>query len=222
MMKGKKLSIQTSTSNWNQTSIENEQLNSFLTRQNSLLESLIQIYKQFLKLNSTSHEGQTELNKKLCIIESIKFYVEHLMLFHKFEMLLVPRPVLTERAGGDDDDDVDSTPHNYISEMQINFKIIENRWIKRRQEQFELLNAINSSSSGGNPQQDIIYPFTYLIDCLFEECRGYSNVAKLFAKSDDQKEVQSQRDVIVGYGYPPKSLIVRRFFLTTYKEYEDL
>ena len=153
--------------------IDAEQLSTFLARQNSLLDSLIQIYKQFLKMNaSTSREGIAQLNKKLCIVESIKFYVEHLILFHKFDMLLAPP---SPPASQQQQQDVISTP-NYLSDMQINFKIIENRWAKRRQEQVELENAITSNSSHSSEtaddSSDIVYPFTYMIDCLFEECRS--------------------------------------------------
>ena len=70
--------------------IEHEHLSEFLQRQNNQLDNLIQIYKQFIKLNS-SHQGQIELNKKLCIIECLKCYVEHLNLFHKYELLLSSR-----------------------------------------------------------------------------------------------------------------------------------
>ena len=106
---------------------KHEYLSEYLQRQNNQLENLIQIYKQFIKLNS-SHQGHVELNKKLCLIECLKCYVEHLILFHKFELLATPEvasctiePAASTR-----------TMKNYMAEMNVNFKLIENRWVKRR------------------------------------------------------------------------------------------
>lgn len=190
--------------------INAEQLSTFLARQNSLLDSLIQIYKQFLKMNaSTSREGIAQLNKKLCIVESIKFYVEHLILFHKFDMLIAP-PSPSASQQQQEATSTTSTP-NYLSDMQINFKIIENRWAKRRQEQVELENAITSSSSSEHANEsadrnnDLVYPFTYMIDCLFEECRSYANVASFFFAAHEHHQSIGE---VTRVGYPPKSLIV--------------
>lgn len=102
----------------------------------------------------------------------------------------------------------DSTqPRKYLNEMLINFKIIENRWIKRRQEQANLLSAINSSkiTNDGDDNSDIIYPFTYMIDCLLEECKSYATVAQLFLPSQSPDQENFLR-----CGYPPKSLIVNK------------
>ena len=66
-----------------------EHLCELLQCKNKQLENLIQIYKQFTKLNS-SHQGHIKLNMKLCLIESLKCYVEHLILFDKFELLMPP------------------------------------------------------------------------------------------------------------------------------------
>lgn len=195
---------QASSTSWTPVSIDSDQLTVFLTRQNSLLESLIQIYKQFLKMDaSTSREGQAQLNKKLCVVESIKFYVEHLILFHKFNMFMAPSPMSSKSS----EEEKDVVPTNYLSEMQINFKIIENRWMKRRQEQIEQINSLGGGASTTNTDDksddsDINYPFTFLIDCLFEECRGYANVAPFFGVGG-QKPINESLS-----GYPPKSLIV--------------
>jgi hypothetical protein len=122
-------------------------------------------------LNS-SHEGHIELNKKLCLIECLKCYVEHLTLFHKFELLIPPEAsgVKSEDARGH---------KNYIAEMKINFKLIRNRWVKRRQEQFERLDPNSKSDMSVNQKK---YPFTYMIDCLIEECKLNSVVCKFLSK----------------------------------------
>ena len=73
----------------NNDRVNREHLDEFLQRENNLIENLIQIYKQFIKLHASS-EGHIQLNKKLCIIESFKCYVEHLMLFNKFDFILPP------------------------------------------------------------------------------------------------------------------------------------
>lgn len=223
LIKGKKLVTQASSNSWTPNSIDAQELSIFLARQNSLLESLIQIYKQFLKMEaSTSREGQCELSKKLCIIESIKFYVEHLMLFHKFNMLMPPPPpppTSTSSTKVTNGQDL-VVQANYLSEMQVNLKIIENRWMKRRQEQIEQIDAISSStddnrtattaSADTDTNHDINYPFTYLVDCLFEECRGYANIAPLFVNSTTT--TTGQRSDLGGY--PPKSIIVSCYFIT--------
>ena len=145
--------------------IEHEHLSEFLQRQNNQLDNLIQIYKQFIKLNS-SHQGQIELNKKLCIIECLKCYIEHLNLFHKYELLLPPELTLNCN------NDVNKMPRNrnLVKEMDVNFKIITNRWFKRRQEQSE-------------SEEENKYPFTFMIDCLIEECKLNSNVTKFLLKN---------------------------------------
>jgi hypothetical protein len=169
--------------------IEHEHLSEFLQRQNNLLDSLIQIYKQFIKLNSTN-QGQIELNKKLCIIECTKCYVEHLNLFHKYEMLLPPEIVLNT--------DLNKVPRNrnIVKEMDVNFKIIANRWIKRREEQF---------SQANNDENR--YPFTFMIDCLIEECKLNSNVSKFLKIQSDSKN-KTDEDEIINF-YPPRSFNVR-------------
>ena len=207
------------TANWSQPPpLDSDQLDSFLSRASSLLEGLIQIYKQFIKLETTSREGHAQLNKRLCIIESMKFYVEHLVLFHKFEMLLAPpRPHTSPQKAAAAQDNVVVTHRNYLSEMHINFAIIEKRWITRRQQQDELLNAIATTGDNSGDGADVIYPFTYLIDCLFEECRAFANVAQLFhpGKTNDERD----NETFVG-GYPPKSLIVIRAF--NFKRYRKV
>ena len=54
--------------------------------------------------------------------------------------------------------DVNRMPRNrnLVKEMDVNFKIITNRWFKRRQEQSE-------------SEEENKYPFTFMIDCLIEE-----------------------------------------------------
>lgn len=186
--------------------IEPEQLNSFLARQNNLLENLIQIYKQFIKLD-TSQEGYVELNKKLCTIESIKFYVEHLSLFNRFELLVAPQPpILTTESLSP----LMSPQKNYLGDMEINFRIIENRWRQRRNEQALELTSTSSStataSSGTNT--DISYPFTYLVDCLLEECGLYANVSKFLGSRCSLKRTRSNEMTNFFGSYPPKSIIV--------------
>lgn len=203
--------MQASINNMNHALIESDQLNSFLSRQNSLLESLIQIYKQFLKLDMTSRDGLEQLNKKLCVIESIKFYVEHLILFHKFEMLLPPKTDVRDATR----DEPIIPARNNISEMQVNFTIIEKRWVQRRQEQIQLLEVINAPVTENT---DVIYPFTYLIDCLFEECRAYANVAHLFTAPGAPQSLDDTENYL-GYGYPPKSLMVISRLLIIFSVY---
>lgn len=179
--------------------VERDDLSEFLQRQNNLLENLVQIYKHFEKLDTTN-EGYAELKKKLCIIESLKCYVEHLILFDKFGLILPVSPSLDENPN-------ENVLNNcYINEMQINFKIIENRWVKRRQEQLEYLKSINSEQ-----EQQQKYPFTYIIDCFIEECKLFANTSNLFAKSkaktvkfaDESDEINDFKSSNV---YPPKSI----------------
>lgn len=148
-----------------------EDLVEFLQRQNNQLENLIQIYKQFLKLNS-SHEGHIELNKKLCLIECLKCYVEHLVLFHKFELLIPPE---SGTATNDDSQSASvKSNKNFMNEMKVSFKLIHNRWSKRRQQQWDRLNGLDSGLDVNQRK----YPFTYMIDCLIEECKLNSLISK--------------------------------------------
>lgn len=204
--------------------IDNEQVSDFLARQNSLLESLIQIYKQFLKMNaSTSREGQSQLNKKLCIIESLKFYVEHLILFHKFHMLASPPPLPMTTPSSTTSSHVDEDTAasveantNYLHLMQVNLEVIQKRWLTRRQNQMEQQNGEKPTAESrgseenddDDDEEDITYPFTYMIDCLFEECKGYANVAPLFTTSHENGQMTKSIGEIINGGYPPKSLIV--------------
>lgn len=151
--------------------IKHDDLCELLQRQNNQLENIIQIYKQFIKLNS-SQQGHIELNKKLCLIECLKCYVEHLMLFNKFEMLIPP-----EVTSLNNDETVTRPMKNYMTEMKINFKLIGIRWAKRREEQLARLNK----NLDMEPNQRK-YPFTYIIDCLIEECKQNSVVAKFLSK----------------------------------------
>ena len=64
--------------------------------------------------------------------------------------------------------------------MDVNFKIITNRWFKRRQEQSE-------------SEEENKYPFTFMIDCLIEECKLNSNVTKFLIKESNDT-------------YPPRSI----------------
>lgn len=173
------------------SSIDRDQLSEFLNRENNTLENLIQIFKQFLKLNSTS-EGHEQLNKKLCIVESIKCYAEHLMLFNKYELILPPLLNTNET----DLNESSSLFKNYLNEIQGNFKIIQNRCVKRRQEQTKQK-----------------YPFTYMIDCLIEECMPFANVSKFFLKNKKQVKFSDQ-GVDENLTYPPKSILVwlKNFF----------
>lgn len=154
--------------------IKRDHLTEFLQRENNQLENLIQIYKQFIKLNS-SHEGHIELNKKLCLIECLKCFVEHLVLFHKFELLIPP-----ETCSSKSDDPTARGNKNYLAEMKINFKLIRNRWVKRRQEQMDRTDPNIETSMSVNQKK---YPFTYMIDCLIEECKLNSIVSKFLSKT---------------------------------------
>ena len=168
--------------------IEHEHLTELLHRQNNLLDNLIQIFKQFIKLNSSA-QGQIELNKKLCIIECAKCYVEHLNFFHKYELLLPPELTLNT--------DSSKLPRhrNLVREMDVNFKIIVKRWTKRREEQLDQ-----------TYKDDSKYPFTFMIDCLIEECKLNSNVTKFLAGKIDSKDEE------IKSFYPPKSFNVSVFF----------
>jgi hypothetical protein len=150
---------------------------------------LIQIFKQFIKLNSSA-QGQIELNKKLCIIECAKCYVEHLNLFHKYELLLPLELTLNT--------DSSRVPRqrNIFREMDVNFKIIEKRWTKRKEEK---LNQVSNEENK--------YPFTFMIDCLIEECKLNSNVTKFLSDKIDSK------DEGIKHFYPPKSFNVLTFVI---------
>lgn len=170
--------------------IEHEHLAEFLQRQNNLLDNLIQIYKQFIKLNSTA-QGQAELNKKLCIIECTKCYVEHLNFFHKYELLLPPELTLNS--------DSNKAPRfrNLVREMDVNFIVITNRWKKRREEQLDQV-----------CKEENKYPFTFMVDCLIEECRLNSNVTKFLSGNNNSKDEE------IKLFYPPKSFnVIFRFLL---------
>ena len=68
---------------------------------------------------------------------------------------------------------------NYLREMKVNFKLISNRWVKRRDDQIKRLNNYQNGDMDENERK---YPFTYLIDCLIEECRANSVVSKFLSK----------------------------------------
>ena len=136
-----------------------------MQRENNLLDSLVQIYKQFLKFNSTK-EGHVQLNKKTCAIESIKFYVENLILFNQFNLIL---PAKSQSESSSDSDIFDSeanspttTTTNLLQEIQTSLKNTFHKWSHRRKEQ----------------------SFTYLIDSFIEESKLHANVAKFFTKQD--------------------------------------
>jgi len=101
-------------------------------------------------------------------------------------MLLPPDVVLNT--------DLNKAPRNrnLVKEMDVNFKIIANRWIKRREEQFD--QADNHENR---------YPFTFMIDCLIEECKLNSNVSKFLKSQTDSKN----EDEIINF-YPPRSFNV--------------
>lgn len=178
------------TYNYNED-IEHEHLSEFFQRQNNLLDNLIQIYKQFIKLNA-SHQGQIELNKKLCLIECLKCYVEHLNLFHKFELLVPPELNLNSN-----DSSRALRQRNLVKETDVNFKIIANRWIKRREDQLDF----ERNTCYVDDQK---YPFTFMLDCLIEECKQNCLMAK-FLTGKDIIQVEKLKNY-----YPPKSFHVRR------------
>jgi hypothetical protein len=154
--------------------IDRNDLNEFLQRENNLLESLVQIYKQFSKFNSTK-EGHIQLNKRTCIIESIKFYVENLIHFNQFDLIL---PAKAQSESSSDSDIFDSeapsptTTTNLLQEVQTCLKDTFLKWSHRRKEQ----------------------SFTYLIDSFIEESKLHANVAKLFTKQDLIEELNEEND----------------------------
>ena len=155
--------------------IDRNDLNEFLQRENNLLDSLVQIYKQFLKFNSTK-EGHVQLNKKTCAIESIKFYVENLILFNQFNLIL---PAKSQSESSSDSDIFDSeanspttTTTNLLQEIQTSLKNTFHKWSHRRKEQ----------------------SFTYLIDSFIEESKLHANVAKLFTKQDLIEELNEENE----------------------------
>jgi hypothetical protein len=187
--------------------IHAEHLHELFQRHNNLLESMIQIYKQFLKMNTTQ-EGFAELNKKLCVIECLKCYTEHLSLFHKFDLLLPPSFGSSSSSTSNSmpqssSDNLAVKSKNYIREMSINFSLITKRWQKRRQELVELNEA--AASLGSNNSNDQKYPFTYMIDCIIEESKQYANTAKFFTHLKNNKNA----DLGTNENYPPKSLYVK-------------
>jgi hypothetical protein len=145
----------------------------------------------------TTSEGYLELNKKLCVIESIKCYIEHLSLFHKYELLLPPSlsDNLTDmdNSGGSALNVVRNK--NYVNEMDVNLKIMHSRWVKRRSQE-----QADESSVETNK-----YPFTYMIDCIVEECRNYASTCSIFSLQPDP----DNPNVLA---YPPKSINVTSFF----------
>ena len=183
--------------------IEPEHLTEFLQRQNNLLESLVRIFKQFIQLNS-SQKGRIELNKKLCIVECLKSYVEHLILFHKFELLLPPKlNIVAESELEDKMPTATNKNKNYLSEMEVNFKIIKNRWLNRRKSQMN-----NCAMLDKTDEIDRKYPFTYMIDCLIEECKLNSKIAKFLSQI---KKSFFESDSETKNVYPPVSINVKRF-----------
>ena len=141
-----------------------------------------------------------ELNKKICLIECLKCYVEHLILFHRFELLVPPQLNPVGEA-------VDHTSNrNYLNEMKVNFQIIGNRWRKRREEQSDRLSADRSAYLDANERK---YPFTYMIDCLTEECRHNSLVAKYLSRP--KTTINENQQPLESF-YPPNSIIVTIFW----------
>ncbi len=153
-----------------------------------------------MKLDTTN-EGLAELNKKLCIIESLKFYVEHLTLFHKYDLLLMQ----TSNYVGDTSTISASDPQfiskNYTKEMLANLKLISNRWIDRRNNQIEQSELIKNNIT--NQEIDKKYPFTYMIDCLIEECLLFANTSKFFTKN---QIIRIEDETSYSAIYPPKTL----------------
>ena len=94
-----------------------------------------------------------------------------LKFFHKYELLLPPELTLNT--------DSSKLPRhrNLVREMDVNFKIIVKRWTKRREEQLDQ-----------TYKDDSKYPFTFMIDCLIEECKLNSNVTKFLAGKIDSKD----------------------------------
>ncbi len=178
-------------------------MNELLLRENNLLENLIQIYKHFIKLDTTN-EGHVQLKKKLCIVESLKLYVEHLTLFHKYDLLIMPPSNLNESIAlaASDPQYVPVTNKNYTKEMIINFKVIQNRWLERRKEQLE--HKKNSTAAKNLTDIEKRYPFTYLIDCLMEECLLYANTSKYF--TSNISVIKENEEAAYANIYPPQTL----------------
>lgn len=191
----------------NSERIERDYLDEFLQRENNLIENLIQIYKQFIRLHTTS-EGHIQLNKKLCIIESLKLYIEHLALFNKYDFILPPSINLNDSMASQQNSN--GNMKNYFSEIQVSLKIISNRWVKRRQEQYdEYKQNIDIKE---NVERN--FPFTYMIDCIVEECKLYAATSKFLTKTlrqekqHDPKVLQEEcESLFESNSYPPKSII---------------
>lgn len=153
-----------------------------------------------MKLDTTN-QGLAELNKKLCIIESLKFYVEHLTLFHKYDLLLMA----TSNYNGDTiaiaASDPQFIPKNYTKEILNNLKIISNKWTDRRKDQIEQQEHIKNNMINQDIEKK--YPFTYMIDCLIEECLLFSNTSKFFTK---KQTITIEDETTYSNIYPPKNL----------------
>jgi hypothetical protein len=183
-------------------------LDEFLQRENNLVENLIQIYKQFIRLHTTS-EGHIQLNKKLCIIESLKLYIEHLALFNKFDFILPPAINLNESNCALQSSN-NTNMKNYFNEIQISLKIISNRWIKRRQEQ----NAEYKHNLDAAENAERNFPFTYMIDCIVEECELFAATSKFLIKKLNHKKQNENKipleecdsNLFESNSYPPKSI----------------
>ena len=204
--------------------IEREHLNEFLQRENNLLDNLIQIYKQFIKLDTTN-EGHAQLNKKLCVVESLKLYVEHLVMFHKFDLLIPPslnslENSFSSKENSNSADQPLANSKSYLNEIQIDFKLIQNRWTKRREEQLEFYKSNKDTYySKDENAQEKNFPFTYMIDCILEDCKMYANVSKFFINSQIAAAATSSpnqnafkdeefEDLFNTNIYPPKSIYV--------------
>ncbi len=153
-----------------------------------------------MKLDTTN-EGLAELNKKLCIVESIKFYVEHLTLFHKYDLLLMPTPNYNSDTSTIAASDPQFIQKNYTNEVLTNLKLISNRWTDRRKDQIEQLEKIKNNTT--NQEVEKKYPFTYMIDCLIEECLLFANTSKLFLK---KQTITIEEEICLSSIYPPRTL----------------
>ena len=166
-------------------------MNEFLQREHNLLISLVQIYKQLIKFNSTK-EGQIQLNKKLCVIESIKFYVENLILFNDCDL------ILPAKAHSDSSSELDTfenqnptLTNNLLNEIQTSLKNMFDKWAQRRKGQDDFSKLTDADK-----------PYNYLIDSFFDECKLYANVSKLFTKQEEQNEESLNTNVHI-----PKSFL---------------
>ena len=169
--------------------VERSDLGELMLRQNNLLDNLTQIFRHFLKLDTTS-EGRAHLVKKLCMCESLKLFVEHITLFNKYDVLLPPSSSSSSSSSHVSDQQQQQQQQlehrNFTLETLATLKSI-GVTVSRRSDTDTDTSSVQPSSSKFKSK----YPFTYMIDCLLTECRQYAATSSFLTTGV----------------YPPKSLI---------------